>query len=91
MATAKEVTITNETGLHARPAQKFVETAGKFVSDIKIVKEDGREADAKSILGVMSLGLEKGTTVTLRAEGNDEAEAIQALAELVENQFGETK
>jgi phosphocarrier protein HPr len=86
---AKEVTITNETGLHARPAQKFVQLAGKFHSHVTIAKDVDRESDAKSILGVMSLGIGKNTTVTIKADGEDEQEAVQALVELIESGFGE--
>ncbi|MET3684115.1 phosphocarrier protein [Alkalibacillus flavidus] len=83
-----EVTIQNETGLHARPAQQFVQEASKFSSDIKIVTGDDRtETEAKSILGVMTLGIEKGTTIGLKAEGDDEEEAIDALVKLVDNNF----
>jgi len=89
MAT-REVTIMNETGLHARPAQLFIQRAGEFQSDIKVKKEDGSEGDAKSILGMMSLGLTKGTKITIEASGDDEEQAVAALAELVEQGFGES-
>ncbi|GAW92123.1 HPr family phosphocarrier protein [Calderihabitans maritimus] len=85
----KEVTITNETGLHARPAQLFTQKASEFQSEIKVKKEDGSEADAKSILGLMSLALIKGTKITIEASGDDEEEAVKALAELIEQRFGE--
>ncbi|AEF95516.1 Phosphotransferase system, phosphocarrier protein HPr [Desulfotomaculum nigrificans CO-1-SRB] len=86
----KEVTILNETGLHARPAQLFVQKAGEFQSEIKIKKEDGSAADAKSILGLMSLGLTKGTKITIEASGDDAEQAAAALVRLVEEKFGES-
>ncbi|SHH16944.1 HPr family phosphocarrier protein [Desulforamulus hydrothermalis] len=85
----KEVTIINETGLHARPAQLFTQKASEFQSSIKVIKEDGAAGDAKSILGMMSLGLTKGTKITIEANGEDEAQAVAALVELVEQGFGE--
>ena len=86
----REVTLTirNKVGLHARPAALFVRTAGKFKSKVSAVK-DGREVNAKSILSVLTLGAEQGAVVTIRAEGEDEVEAVEALQELVENNFGE--
>ena len=86
----REVTLTirNKVGLHARPAALFVRTAGKFKSKVSAVK-DGREVNAKSILSVLTLGAEQGAVVTIRAEGEDEVEALEALQELVENNFGE--
>ena len=86
----QEVTLTirNKVGLHARPAALFVRTAGKFKSKVSAVK-DGREVNAKSILSVLTLGAEQGAVVTIRAEGEDEVEAVEALQELVENNFGE--
>lgn len=84
----KEVTILNATGLHARPAQKFVEKANEFTSSIFLVKND-KEINAKSILGLMTLGLSKGSTVTIKTDGEDEELAITALAQLIESKFGE--
>ena len=86
----QEVTLTirNKVGLHARPAAIFVQTASKFKSKVSAVK-DGREVNAKSILSVLTLGAEQGAVVTIRAEGEDEMEAVEALKELVENNFGE--
>jgi len=80
--------IRNKVGLHARPAALFVQTASKFKSKVSTVK-DGREVNAKSILSVLTLGAEQGAVVTIRAEGEDEVEAVEALRELVENNFGE--
>ncbi|GEA14477.1 MAG: phosphocarrier protein HPr [Moorella sp. (in: firmicutes)] len=84
----KELIITNETGLHARPATLFVQTAQAFKSKIGITKGQ-KQADAKSILAVMSLGITKGTSITLWAEGEDEKEAIEALERLVKSNFRE--
>jgi len=86
----QEVTLTirNKVGLHARPAALLVQTAGRFKSKVSAVK-DGREVNAKSILSVLTLGAEQGAVVTIRAEGEDEVEALEALQELVENNFGE--
>jgi phosphocarrier protein HPr len=91
MAIKKEVTVINERGLHARPAQEFVAKAGTFKAEIKVIKDDGKEGNAKSILSVMSLGLVKGMTITLQAEGEDQEEAIKVLSELVESGLGDTK
>ncbi|WP_027964608.1 HPr family phosphocarrier protein [Halalkalibacillus halophilus] len=81
-----EVTITNDTGLHARPAQQLVEEANKFSSDIKIVTGD-QETEAKSILGIMTLGIEKGTAIGIKADGSDEEAAVDALVQLIESNF----
>ena len=86
----REVTLTirNPVGLHARPAALFVQTASKYDSSVWAIR-DGREANAKSILSVLALGAEQGAVLTVRADGEDEAEAVEALKELVENNFGE--
>ena len=72
-------TITDAQGIHARPAGLLVKEAAGFASSIKMEK-DGKEVDAKRILGVMGLGAKKGSVITLRAEGDDEAQAIEALS-----------
>ena len=74
--------IENKLGLHARPASLFVKTAGKFECDIKIEK-DGIEVNGKSIMGIMMLAAEMGSTISIIADGVDEKEAIAALFELV--------
>ena len=79
----KKVMITNKTGLHARPAAQFVQKAGKFDSKIEIVFEE-KEVNAKSIMGVMSLGVGKGNEITVRAEGEDAEEAVKELIEFIE-------
>lgn len=80
----REITVKNEVGLHARPATYFIQKANEFKSDIWVEKEE-RRVNAKSLLGVLSLGIMKDTTVTLIADGSDEKEAVDALAELIEN------
>ena len=84
----QEVTINNEVGLHARPATFFIQKANEFKSGIWVVKDE-RRVNAKSLLGVLSLGITKGTTITLLADGSDEKEAVAALSELVSGNFGE--
>ena len=84
----KEVTVNNEVGLHARPATYFIQKANEFKSSIWVEKEE-RRVNAKSLLGVLSLGIVKGTTITLIADGSDENAAVDALSELIEHQLGE--
>ena len=85
---SREVTIQNNVGLHARPATFFIQKAHSFKSAIWIEKDDHR-ISAKSLLGVLSLGIVKGMTITLTAEGPDETEALDALCDLVNNGLGE--
>lgn len=80
----RKVTVKNKTGLHARPAALFVQKASQFQSEIKILK-DGREASAKSIMGVMSLGVSQGTEILIKADGDDAQQAVEALTELVQS------
>ena len=84
----QEVTVNNEVGLHARPATYFIQKANEFKSGIWVEKEE-RRVTAKRLLGVLSLGIVKGTTITLIADGPDAKEAVEALAQLVDNQLGE--
>ena len=84
----KEVTIKNSVGLHARPATYFIQKANTYKSSIYIERED-RKMNAKSLLGVLSLGVVKDMTVTLRAEGADEKEAIDGLCALIDSAFDE--
>jgi phosphocarrier protein len=84
----RRVTIKNRAGLHTRPAAALVKTAAKFKSDFFIDK-DGFEINGKSIIGVMTLAAEQGSTLTLRFSGEDEHEAANAVVELFENGFGE--
>ncbi|WP_174728661.1 HPr family phosphocarrier protein [Mesobacillus harenae] len=79
----KQVEIKLKTGLQARPAALFVQEANRFSSDI-FLEKDGKKVNAKSIMGLMSLALGSGTTVNLIAEGNDEEEALQKLADYIE-------
>ena len=87
----KKIKIVNPTGLHARPASDFVATAKKFTSKIKIkdLTADEKPANAKSILTVLALGLAKGTEAEITAEGEDEEQAVESLAALIESGFGE--
>ncbi|MBQ9349312.1 MAG: HPr family phosphocarrier protein [Oscillibacter sp.] len=84
----QEITINNEVGLHARPATFFIQRANEFKSGIWIEKDD-RRVNAKSLLGVLSLGIVKGTTITLIADGSDADAAVQALVDLINDNFGE--
>lgn len=83
MSKEKNVKIMNETGLHARPASQFVKKANQYKAETSIIF-DGKEVNAKSIMGIMSLGISKGSQVTLKAEGKDENDAISELAEFIE-------
>ena len=85
---SRSVTIKNHVGLHARPATFFIQKANTYKSSIWVEKEDCR-VNAKSLLGILSLGIEKGMSITFIADGSDEAEAIEALVELVESGLGE--
>ena len=85
---SKEVVISNQVGLHARPATFFIQKANEYKCSIWVEKED-RRVNAKSLLGVLSLGIVKGTKITLIADGADEKDAVAALVELVEDNFGE--
>jgi len=84
----EQITIVNKLGLHARAAMKLVNMAGRFESDILITFKN-REVNAKSIMNVMVLGASKGSNLTLTAEGNDEADAMTAIKDLINNKFGE--
>jgi phosphocarrier protein HPr len=87
--TEREVQIVNKNGLHARPAAEIVKVASRFRSDITMVRED-LEVNGKSIMGVMMLAAEYGSTLLVRANGPDADEAVKAIAELVERKFGES-
>ncbi|CEI73851.1 MULTISPECIES: HPr family phosphocarrier protein [Romboutsia] len=84
----KLVTITNASGLHARPAGMFVKKAAEFKSTVE-VNAKGKTVNAKSIMGIMSLGLAQGDELTIVANGEDQEAAVNALAELIESGFGE--
>jgi phosphocarrier protein len=84
----REAKIVNKLGLHARPAAKIVKVASRFEAEIEIVK-DGLSVNGKSIMGVMMLAAECGSSIVFRATGADEAAAVEALAELVAKGFDE--
>lgn len=84
MMTEKTFTITDEAGIHARPASLLVTNASKFQSEIKLEFKD-KQANLKSIMGVMALGIKKGETVKIVAEGPDEKEAIAKLVEVLKS------
>ena len=85
---SKEVLINNQVGLHARPATFFIQKANEFKSSIWVEKEE-RRVNAKSLLGVLSLGIVKGTTITLIADGSDQDEAVETLSTLIDSDFTE--
>jgi len=85
----RTVKIVNKLGLHARPAAEIVKTAARFKSDITIIRDD-LEVNGKSIMGVMMLAAEFGSTILLRAEGPEADAALDALAALVAAKFGES-
>lgn len=85
---SKEVVINNQVGLHARPATFFIQKTNEFKSSIWIEKDD-RRVNAKSLLGVLSLGIVKGTSVKILADGVDESAAIATLSELIDSNFSE--
>lgn len=85
---SRTVSIQNSVGLHARPATFFVQKANSYKSSIWVEKEDCR-VNAKSLLGVLSLGIVKGTTVTLIADGNDETDAVNGLVALIDGGFAD--
>jgi phosphocarrier protein HPr len=82
-------TLTNATGLHARPASVFVQTVQKFPGTDVFVRKGEREVNARSLLSVLSLGISQGESITIRCQGPQENEALEALAALVEGGFGE--
>ncbi len=84
----RKIEVINKLGLHARPAAMLVQKASKFKSEIKLQKEDV-EANAKSILSVMMLAAEVGSFLIIKAEGEDEEQAVEAIANLFEEKFGE--
>ena len=84
----KETMVNNQVGLHARPATFFIQKANEYKSSIWVEKDD-RRVNAKSLLGVLSLGIVKGTAINLIADGPDEEAAINALVELINSEFSE--
>ncbi len=83
---SKEITITNSVGLHARPATYFIQKANTYKSSLWVECGE-RRANAKSLLGILSLGISKGTKIMIIADGADEKEALEGLEELVNNGF----
>ena len=85
---SKEVVLQNQVGLHARPATFFIQKANEFKSSIWVEKDE-RRVNAKSLLGVLSLGIARGTAITIIADGVDEKESVDALIALIESNFSE--
>ncbi len=85
---SRTVTVVNRLGMHARAAAKFVHLASRFDARVRVTR-DGREMDGKSIMGILLLAAARGSSVTITAEGPDEASAIEALAGLIASGFGE--
>ena len=86
--TSRTVTVVNQLGMHARAAAKFVHLATRYRAHVRVAR-DAREMDGKSIMGVLLLAAARGSTITISAEGDDEDDAVSALAALVESGFGE--
>ena len=84
----KEVSVKNQFGLHARPATFFIQKANEFKSSVWVEKDE-RRVNAKSLLGVLSLGIVGGTTIRIMADGSDEEQAVDGLVKLVESGFAE--
>ena len=84
----KEVIVQNQVGLHARPATFFIQRANEFKCNMWVEKDE-RKVSAKSLLGVLSLGITRGTVIKIVADGSDENEALDALAELISSDFAE--
>lgn len=85
---SKEVVIKNQVGLHARPATYFIQKANEFKDEIKVSKDE-REVNAKSLLGVLSLGITRGSSIKLTAYGETEKDAVEALVALIDSNFEE--
>ena len=85
---SSDVTVQNSVGLHARPATFFIQRANEFKSSIWVEKDE-RRVNAKSLLGVLSLGIVKGTSIKIVADGSDEDDAVKTLVELIESNFSE--
>ncbi len=85
---SKEVVVQNQVGLHARPATFFIQKANEFKSSIWVEKDE-RKVNAKSLLGVLSLGITKGTSIHILADGMDENDAVEALVRLIASNFTE--
>lgn len=88
MIAERQVTVLNVLGLHVRPSASFAGTAAKFRSRVNVIK-DGQSVNAKSSIDILTLAAVAGTRLTLRAEGEDAADAVHALVTLIESKFGE--
>jgi phosphocarrier protein HPr len=86
--TSQSVIVVNQLGMHARAAAKFVHLATRYHARVRVAR-DAREMDGKSIMGILLLAAARGSTITISAEGTDEADAVDALAALVRSGFGE--
>jgi phosphocarrier protein HPr len=86
----KEVKVVNKLGMHARASAKLTQLAGRYRSEVWLSRND-RKVNAKSIMGVMMLAANQGTTLGIETTGTDEVEAIQALVKLIEDRFGESE
>lgn len=80
----REIVLLNDTGLHARPASMIVKEAGKYTSDIKIIKNE-KEYNPRSIMSILSMGAVKGDSLVIKATGQDEEKAVKELGDLIEN------
>lgn len=85
---SKTIVVQNQVGLHARPATFFIQKSNEFKSSIWVEKDE-RRVNAKSLLGVLSLGITKGAEITIITDGTDEREAIEALEKLIESNFSD--
>lgn len=85
---SKDAIVNNPVGLHARPATFFIQKANEFKSAIWVEKDE-RKVNAKSLLGVLSLGIIKGTEIKIIADGSDEKEAVEALQKMISSDFSE--
>lgn len=85
---SKDVVVQNQVGLHARPATFFIQKANEFKSSVWVEKDE-RKVNAKSLLGVLSLGITKGTSINIIADGSDEEEAVELLVKLIASNFKE--
>lgn len=86
MIEKRTVIISNKTGLHARPASQFVQKAGQFSSDVSIIFKD-KEVNAKSIMGVLSLGISQGSEIVIKSEGDDADTAVEELVNFIEEEL----
>ena len=86
--TSEDVTVVNQLGMHARAAAKFVHLATRYTARVKVARDE-REIDGKSIMGILLLAAARGMTLTISADGPDEASAVDSLIDLVESGFGE--